>query len=429
MGFFFAARASSPRIEPRLAPRADASPAPDDDYWYRGSQIGSGVAQSGAVVTPDTALRVSAVYACVRILAQSLAMLPLIVYRVSDSGRIKAADHPLYMLLRTRPNSWQTAYEFRLMMMGHLALRGNAYARIIGSPDGSIAELRPLHPDRVRVVRLTNGAIRYDVTDPNTSVVASYVQSEILHIRGLTSDGIVGLSPIAIARESIGGALATQDYSNRLFRNNARPSGVLTVPGKLSDQAAKRLKSDWATLHGGENVHGTAILEDGMLWKETGMTPEDAQFLQTRKFQIDDVARIFGVPPHMLGVLERSTMNNIEHQGIDFVTHTLMPWLVAWEQAIGRDLMTESERAELSVEFQVDALLRGDTESRYAGYAIGRQWGWLNVNEIRAREGLDPVDGGDMYLRPLNMVDATDPAGAPSGPPGGGAKPPKGETP
>lgn len=414
--FGFGTRSPRPappvRVEPTLAAPMAASPAADDDYWYQ-NQGGAGVAQAGALVTPESAMRISAVWACVRVISQSVAVLPLILYRLAQSGRVKATDHALFNLLAIRPNGWQTAYDFRLMMQGHLSLRGNAYARIVPAPDGTIAELWPLHPDRVRVFRLDNNRLRYQVRNPGTNVTENFVQEEILHIRGLSTDGILGLSPIAIARESIGGALGTQDYANRLFANDARPGGVLTVPGKLSEPAARRLKEDWQNKFSGPNIHRTAVLEEGTTWKETGMTPEDAQFLETRKFQVVDICRVFGVPPHKVGELDRATHSNIEHQGIEFVTDTLMPWLVAWEQAISRDLMTEPERAALHAEFQVDALLRGDTPSRYTAYATGRQWGWLSVNDIRAKEGMDPVEGGEVYLRPLNMVDAKTPATPP----------------
>ncbi len=396
--------------------RADTVGGADDDYWYQ-NQVGSGVSQAGALVTPDTAMRVSAVYACVRIIAQSVAVLPFTVYTSTDAGRIKAVDHPLFRILARRPNSWQTAYEFMLMQQAHLCLRGNAFARIITGLDGSIEALVPIHPDRVRVFRLMNGRLRYEVRDQIANTTENVLQEEMLHVRGLTLDGLVGMSPIAVARETIGGALGTQDYANRLFSNDARPGGVLTVPGKLSTPAATRIKEDWQQKFTGPNIHRTAVLEEGVKWAATGMTPEDAQFLETRRFQVIDIARIFGIPPHKLGELDRSTHSNIEHQGMEFVTDTLMPWLVAWEQAVSRDLMTEPEQDTFHAEFQVDALLRGDTASRYAAYAVGRQWGWLSADEIRRREGMDPIGGlaGNTYLRPMNMVDAaeddTDPPG------------------
>jgi HK97 family phage portal protein len=400
------------RIEPYFGPsRVSASGTtidPADDVYYQ-NQTGAGVAQSGALVTADTALRVSAVYACVRIIAQSVAVLPLLLYRLNqdDETRTKATDHALFHLLSRAPNPWQTAIEFRMMMQYHLTLRGNAYALILSAPNGDVIALKPLHPDRVRVFRLPGGLLRYEVRDPVTGATQSFLQDEIMHLRGISSDGILGLSPIAIAREGIGGAIATQDYANRLFQNDARPGGVLTVPGKLSDAAAKRLKEDWQQKFSGQNSHKTAILEKGSTWNATAMTPEDAQFILTRNFQTLDICRIFGVPPHMVGELDRTTHANIENQGIEYVTHTLMPWLVTWEQAISRDLLAGQEADTLEATFQVDALLRGDTPSRYAAYAVGRQWGWLNPNEIRNKEGMDPMsDGGDVYLRPINMTDA-----------------------
>lgn len=393
--------------------RADTAPAADDDYWYS-TQTGSGVAQSGALVTADSAMRVAAVYACVRVLATSVAMLPVVVYREAQGRDVPATDVPLYKLLRHRPNGWQTGFDFRLMMTLHLALRGNAYAEKVIAPNGDISDLIPLHPDRVRVYRQKDLSLIYDVRDPLTGTTKRLLQDDVFHIRGMSSDGIVGLSPIAIAREVFGGALAAQDYGNRLFANDARPGGLLSIKGRLSPESAKRLKQQWQENFSGSNVHKTAVLEEGTSWQQVGMTNADLQFLDSRKFSVEEIARIFGVPPHKIGELTRSTNNNIEHQGIDFVTSSLMPYLIAWETAIERDLMVGGERDELEVSFVEDALLRGDMPSRYSAYAIGRQWGWLSANDIRARERMAPIEGGDEYLRPLNMVDATAPAETPA---------------
>lgn len=400
----------------RRSARADSSANPADDYYYQPSSAG-GIAQSGSMVTGDTAMRVAAVYACVRVLAETVAMLPLRVYRQQGDGRIAAADHPLWALLAQTPNQRQTAYEFRVMMQAHLALRGNAYAHIVSDQRGIITSLEPLHPDRMRVYRMTDGSLQYRYTDMWSGLTTVYLAPDILHLRGLSMDGIIGLSPVALARETFGGALAAQDWSNRLFANNATPGGVLEIPGKIDEVSAKRLKADWQEKFTGANQHKTAVLDQGAKFSPIGITPEDMQFLQTRQFHAVDIARIFRVQPHKIGILERATHSNIEHQGIEFVQDTMLPWLVNWEQAITRDLMTAQERQTLTVSFDVDALLRGDTPSRYAAYAVGRQWGWLSANDIRRRELLDPIEGGDEYLRPLNMVDAT------------AAPPPPGQTP
>lgn len=393
--------------------RADAASPAADDYWYQPSGIG-GMAQSGAFVTGDTAMRVAAVYACVRVLAESLAMLPLRVFRLGPSGRTKAEDHPLWELLARRPNHIQTPFDFRVMMMGHLALRGNAYGRIIAGPDGVIREVMPLHPDRVRVYRMQDGTLQYQVRDLWSGVLwEKLLPSDILHLRGLSTDGVVGLSPIAVAREVFGGALASQDWSNRLFANNATPGGIIKIPGKTTRETREQVKADWEQRFSGINQHRPAVLDQGADFMPLGMTPEDAQFLQTRQFQATDIARVFRVPPHKIGILDRATHSNIEHQGIEFIQDTMLPWVTAWEQAIERDLMTPQERQALTVSFDLDALLRGDIATRFTAYAIARQWGWMSANDVLRAEGKDPVDGLDEYLRPLNMVDATKPVQMP----------------
>jgi HK97 family phage portal protein len=243
---------------------------------------------------------------------------------------------------------------------------------------------------------------------------------EILHIHGFSRDGIVGLSPIAYARESIGLGLAAQEYGARLFANNTTPKGVIEYPGKFKNQdTLNRLKEQIESAHRGlTNSHRMLILEEGMKWAQTGIAPEDAQFLQSRKFQIAEIARIFRIPPHMLGDLERATFTNIEHQSIDFVVHTIRPWLVRWEQEIMRSLLLPSQQKTHFAEFNVDALLRGDIKSRYDAHAVGIRNGWLNADEVRQLENMNPIpDGkGQQYMVPLNMAPA---GGEPSDPPDG----------
>jgi HK97 family phage portal protein len=388
--------------------RASGAPGPEDDVWYQ-NQIGAGVAASGALVTADSAMRISAVFACVKVLAESVAMLPLVVYDKDMGRETPAANHPLHRLLARAPNEWQTSFQFRLMMMYHLALRGNAFAFKDMNYAGIITRLIPFHPDRVRVYRLPGvaGPLVYEVRDPWTSELTRYNQDQILHLRGLTSDGVIGLSPIAAQRETLGGALGAQDYANRMWANDAKPAGVITAPGKVSEQAAKNIKQSWQTLFSGPNIHKTAVLEEGMKYERIQLSQGDVQWLDTRKFQVNDIARIFRVPPHMIGDLTRSTNNNIEHQGIEFVTQALMPWIENWEQQICHDLMTPDEQEQYGVSFIEDALLRGDQKSRFDAYAVARQWGWMSANEIRRKERMQPLDaddGGDDYLRPMNFT-------------------------
>ena len=294
-------------------------------------------------------------------------------------------------------------------MMASVVLRGNAYSEIRYDRSGAVSELCPLTTDNVAVEQLDNGRLRYNYRLP-TGQPRIFLQDEIFHLRGLSMCGPVGISPLSYAREVIGAALATQGYGARLFSNDARPGGILEHPGKIGADAAARLKQSWSSAHSGVgNSHKVAVLEEGMSFKPISMSAEDSQFLQTRKFQVSEIARIFRVPPHMIGDLERATFSNIEQQSIGFVRDTIRPWLVRWEQAISRDLIQDPETN--FAEFSVDALLRGDIASRYAAYAVGRINGWLSANEIRSLENMNPIEEGDDYLIPLNMTQAgADPA-------------------
>lgn len=379
--------------------------------WLVGMFTGGTKSATGVNVTPDRALQASAVYACVRVLAETIASLPLHVYKRLDRGKEKAVDHYLYSILHDAPNPEMTSFEFRETMMGHLCLRGNAYAEKVYDRAGRIKELWPLNPDRVTVTRdKTTKQLVYTVTIPDEARKAELGSDRILHIRGLSGDGIIGYSPVRLARESIGLSLATEEYGARFFGNGSRPGGVLEHPGKLGTEARKNLKTSWEEMHKGlEQSHRIAILEEGLKWHQIGIAPEEAQFLETRKFQLNDIARIFRVPPHLIGDLERSTFSNIEHSSIDFVVHTIRPWLVRWEQALKLRLIREREGDQIYfAEFLVDGLLRGDVQSRYNAYAVGRQNGWLSADDIRELENMNPLPGeqGKTYLLPLNMVPA-----------------------
>lgn len=374
---------------------------------------GGGASASGVNVTPETAMRCATVFACVRVLAESVGQLPLIVYRrQKGGGKTRASGHPLYPLLHDAPNEYQTSLEFREMMMGHLALRGNAYAIVTRSTAGEVLGLYPMHPDSVEVNQLSDWSLAYTVRRASGGGTDTYPQREVLHLKGMTADGIMGLSPIAYAREAIGLAIATEQHGSRLFRNGARPGGVLKHPGKLSEEASKRLVASWQEAHTGENAFKAALLEEGMDWTQLGMTSEDSQFLETRKFQRSEIAGLFRVPAHKINDLDRATFTNIEHQGLEFVTDTLLPWLRRWEQAIQR-LFTPVDRPWCYAEFLVDGLLRGDMASRYAAYATGIQNGILSPDEVRDRENMNPrTDGlGGEYWIPANMARANDGSG------------------
>jgi len=356
-------------------------------------------------VTEESALTSSAVWACVKVLAESVAVLPLITYRRNgDGGKSRAVDHPLYKLLKDSPNPEMTAFEFRSTLTGHVAAWGNGYAEIAWGRSGYPVALWPLLPNKMENVSRVNGQLMYDYRMPDGSL-KTFNGQQIHHVRGLSGNGIVGYSPIRQAMQAIGLALATEEFGARFFGNGARPGVILKHPGRLSSEAVGRLREGWNSAHEGlSNAHRVRILEEGMDVETVGIPPEEAQFLQTRQFQIAEIARMYRIPAHMVGDLSRSTNNNIEHQSIEFVVQTLMPWLRNFEQAMQRDLMTPRDRDGFFVEHLVDGLMRGDTASRYAAHQTGRQAGFLSVNDIRKMENMDPIEGGDTYLEPLNMV-------------------------
>src|SRR5574343_369870 len=363
---------------------------------------------SGVRVSPDAAMRLAAVYACVRILSETMASLPLVVYRPrKDGGKDRITDHWLYRVLSKRPNGFQNPFECREMLQGHLVLRGNAFCKIVANGRGEVTELMPIHPDRVRIELLKDGEYRYRVRNQAGDEMF-FPRGEIWHLRGLSSDGILGLSPIELSRESLGMALAAQDYGARFFSNDAKPTGGwIEFPGSFKDPEAKRVfRESYQAAQSGSNRGKVLVLENGMKFHEVGVTNKDAQFLELRKFQITDIARIFRVPPHMIADLDRATFSNIEQQSLEFVMHTMTPWAERWEASIESDLMLDGDQ--LEVEFDFANLMRGDAASRSAYYQSGIQNGWLTRNEARIAENLNPLQGLDQPLRPLNMVEEGD---------------------
>lgn len=385
--------------------------SPKNSYWFSPPSFFFGTSSSGKAVNEKTALQTTAVYACVRILAETIASLPFHTYRYTLNGKEKAIEHPIYYLLHSEPNPEMTSFVFRETLMSHLLLWGNAYAQIIRDGRGRVLGLYPLLPNKVIVNRNQHGELVYQYEkDGQTYFLRSY---EVLHIPGLGFDGLIGYSPIAMAKNAIGMAIATEEYGAKFFANGANPGGVLEHPGVVKDPA--RIRESWnAVYQGSSNAHRVAVLEEGMKFQSIGIPPEQAQFLETRKFQLNEIARIFRIPPHMIGDLEKSSFSNIEQQSLEFVMYTLDPWVVRWEQAIQRALFTENEKRQYFVKFNVDGLLRGDYQSRMNGYAVGRQNGWLSANDIRELENLNriPEDlGGDLYLINGNMTKLKD-AGA-----------------
>lgn len=372
-----------------------------------------GSVASGKHVNERTSMQMTAVYSCVRILSEAVASLPLNVYRYTDSGgKEKAIDHTLYRLLHDEPNPEMSSFIFRETLMTHLLLWGNAYAQIIRNGKGEVVAVYPLMPDRMSVDRDKNGRLYYKYTKSNDDAPTMengsvYLDpSDVLHVPGLGFDGLVGYSPIAMAKNAIGLAIAAEEYGSKFYANGAAPSGVLEHPGTLKDP--ERVRNSWnSTFGGSSNSHKVAVLEEGMKYTPISISPNEAQFLETRKFQINEIARIFRVPPHMVGDLEKSSFSNIEQQSLEFVKYTLDPWVIRWEQALYRSLLTEEEKKELFFKFNVEGLLRGDYASRMNGYATARQNGWMSANDIRELEDLDRIPeelGGDLYLVNGNML-------------------------
>ncbi len=394
----------------RDAPKRERRNKPSKEMqdFIRGVDVDFiGNSNSGVQVDELRALQTSAVYACVKILAETVASLPLHLFKKGKGGKSEMAEqHPLFSCLYEMPNDEMTSFEFREMMMTSLLLWGNAYARKIRK-NGHVTELWYLKPQLMTVERDTQtGRIKYTYSDDITNQTYEYKPEQIFHIKGLSLDGVTGLSPISQAREAVGLSLATEEYGAKFFGNGARPGGVLEHPGILKDP--EKLRESWNKVYQGtRNSHKVAVLEEGMKYHTIGIAPEDAQFLETRKYQVNEICRIFRVPPHLVGDLERATFSNIEHQSIEFVQHTIRPWLVRWEQAISRSLLDEKERLLYFSRFNVDGLMRGDYKSRMEGYAIGRQNGWLSANDIRHLEDLPPIpkeQGGDAYLVNGNMT-------------------------
>lgn len=372
-----------------------------------------GGSSAGKNVNERSAMQMTAVYSCVRILAEAVAGLPLHLYRYKeDGGKERAIDNNLYHLLHDEPNKEMSSFIFRETLMTHLLLWGNAYAQIIRNGKGEVVALYPLMPNKMQVDRDENGELCYiytrssDEAKTMEGVTVYLTPRDVLHIPGLGFDGLVGYSPIAMAKNAIGLAIATEEYGAKFFANGAAPSGVLEHPGTIKDPS--RLRENWNSTFGGSANSGkVAVLEEGMKYTPISISPEQAQFLETRKFQIDEIARIFRVPPHMVGDLEKSSFSNIEQQSLEFVKYTLDPWVIRWEQSLSRALLNEDEKRKYFFKFNLEGLLRGDYESRMSGYAVARQNGWMSANDIRELENMDKIpaeDGGDLYLINGNML-------------------------
>ena len=390
----------SPRDDPGL-------PQIEDNVRDSGQTFVFGKADSGERVDEKSAMQIATVYACVRLLAETVAGLPLHLYISKDGGsaKEKATDHPLYRLLYRQPNPEMTSFSFREVMMTHLLLWGNCYAQIVRDGKNGVLGLYPLLPENVEVDRDEKGQIFYiyhaytDEKPGENNRDIYFRRDEIFHVPGLGFNGLVGFSPIAMMKNALGTTLAVEKYGSSFFKNGAQPSGVLEHPGVLKDPS--KIRENWSAVYGGaNNAHKVAVLEEGMQYKAISLPPEDSQFLSTRQFGVTEICRIFRVPPHMVQNMDHATFSNIEHQSIDFVVHTLTPWLVRFEQAIIKDLLLPNEQDEYFPKFNVDGLLRGDYQSRMQGYATGISNGFLSPNDIHRLENWDLIPaekGGDDY--------------------------------
>ena len=357
-----------------------------------------GTSKTGVQVSEDNALTFSAVYAAVRIISETIASIPLNVYQADGETRVKAVGHPVQDLLAKAPNSVSSTFTFREAMASNLVLHGNAYAKIEMNAAGRPTALIPLNPMKVEV-KVVEGEKVYVFDEKHT-----YLDYEMLHFVGLSFNGLIGKSPLAMAREAVAIGLAAQEYGARFYSNGANAGGVITAPGRLNTEVVKRLRESWNRAQSGlGSSHSTAILEEGMKYEKIGLDPEAAQFLQSRKFQVNEIARIFRIPPSYLADLENSsTRANTEQQAIQFVRDCITPYVRRMEVELNRKLFREDE-PNLYAYFTMEGLMRGDQKARYEAYAVARNWGWLSVNDIRDLENLNPVEGGDIYLQPLNM--------------------------
>lgn len=363
---------------------------------------------SGEPITPQTALKVAVVYRCVNIITGAVGSLPMDLKRRIDANtREDASDHALWPVLKRRPNAWQTPHEFKKLLQTCVLLRGNGYA-LIQRSRGEVKALYPL----VGQMEVTQGddlALKYTYTRKNgTQIVIP--QRDILHLRGMSLDGVTGLSVLGYARESLGLSLTTTRHAGKLFKNRTSVGGTLSTPQKVDDTQIARLKSRLEEFRSadGDDVYKDLILEDGMKYDKVGMSSVDAQFIQTREMTAFELAMFFGVPPHMLGLTTKTTSwgSGIEQQSLGFVAYTLQDHLTMWGESIGRDLLTDSD-IDIYARINPSGLIRGDIKTRYWAYATGRQWGWLSANDVRAKEDDNPIgDEGNIYLQPSNMIDA-----------------------
>ena len=388
------------------------------DNLFRNAGLNSAT-PTGLSITPDNALNVTTVFQAIRFLSFMVASLPRITYQKKGDDRQRATSHQLYSILHDIPNPEMTSFDLWTLLASHVFGRGNGLAEIQYNIRGQIEALWPLNVSRVELVRNANYELRYRVTLPDQFNGERRVlrPDQVFHLRGLTKEGLWGQSVLTMHRNAVGLARATEDYGGAYFNNNAEPGVVLKHPSTLSDAAYERMSESWEQSHMGLNQsHRMAILEEGTDIVKIGFNPQDSQMLETRKFQVIEIARMFGIPPHLLFELSNATFTNIEHQSLEFVIYHLRPWLVNFEQQILRSLFLERERkAGYYAEFLVDGITRGDLATRFGAYSIGIQNGIFSLNEVRRLENMNSIEGGDTHFVPLNMT-ALGPDGMPMKP-------------
>lgn len=396
----------------RIMLAAGYMPLPADDPRAWADSKANPVAQSGVVVTQASALQLGVIQAVQEVLAGSISTLPFMIFeRMADGSKRAATELPIYKILHTRPNSRQTAQEFRDEQQRHLCVWRNCYARIESEGGLPISGLDPIHPERVaKIERMPDGRIYYTINPVGTGAIETLRDDEIWHIRKapLTLDGLRGMPVWETGREEIGRALAVEYYGARFFRNSGKAGGVLKHPGRFNTKADRDdFWEAWRMRSTGEMQHSDRLLTHGVEYVPANLSNDEAQFIETLRQCEVKIARLWQMPPHRVGILDRATNNNIEAQGIDYVVHTLAPWVAAWEQGASRDLLIGDQQDRYFAEFNVAGLLRGDIMSRYRAYAQGRQWGWLSVNDIHKLENMAGIgESGDRYLEPINMRQA-----------------------
>jgi len=408
-----------------LAPPESRSTFATPASWLV-EKLGAGDTSAGVSITSENALTISAVFDAVNLISSTIGTLPLHLYRrLEPRGKERADDHPAGQLLSISPNSETPPFYFWETLIGHVLLRGNGYAQIFRDGNSRLTGMFVLDPRLVHPVRGDDGKLGYEIKNKFGVVEKRVLPDSILHVRGMGFDGVVGYSVISCARESLGLGKAAEEFGASLFGNSATPSGILSHPGKLKDSTRENLRKSWESQHkGSKNANRVAVLEEGLTWTNVGINPQDAQFLETRKFQIEEIARWFNLPVHKLKNLDRATNNNIEEENRSFIDDSIMPWLTRIVQEIRMKLLVASERKTYFAEHVLDARLRGNTVNRYQAYATGRQWGILSINDVRDKENMNPIPkGGDTYLEPMNMHPAGEPPPKPEPPPAPPEKP------